>query len=105
MPHPLISRGFGRLDKGKVVSAAEAVRLIRSGDTIATGGFVGIGFAENVAVALEARWLDSQRHAPDGIGVQWPAPDSLVLALPGYTQRFAAAETDRKRRAVRRALR
>lgn len=34
-------------------------------------------------------------NAPDGIGVQWPAPDSLVLALPGYTQRFAAAETDR----------
>ena len=40
-------------EKGKVVSAREAVRLIRSGDTIATGGFVGIGFAEEIAVALE----------------------------------------------------
>jgi acyl CoA:acetate/3-ketoacid CoA transferase len=32
-------------EKGKVVSAAEAERLIRDGDTVATGGFVGIGFA------------------------------------------------------------
>ncbi|RBP09111.1 propionate CoA-transferase [Roseiarcus fermentans] len=42
---------------GKVVTAAEAVRLIRDGDTVATGGFVGIGFAEEIAIALEARFL------------------------------------------------
>ena len=40
-------------DSGKIVAASEAVRLIRDGDTVATGGFVGIGFAEEVAVALE----------------------------------------------------
>ena len=40
-------------ESGKIVSAEEAVRLIRDGDTIATGGFVGIGFAEEIAVALE----------------------------------------------------
>ncbi len=45
-------------DAGKIVSAAEAVRLIRSGDTVATGGFVGIGFAEEIAIALERRFLD-----------------------------------------------
>ena len=43
--------------RGKVLSAAEAVACIKDGDTVATGGFVGIGFAENVAVALEKRFL------------------------------------------------
>jgi propionate CoA-transferase len=42
---------------GKVVSATDAVRLIRDGDTVATGGFVGIGFAEGIAVALEELFL------------------------------------------------
>ncbi|HRL67353.1 MAG TPA: acyl CoA:acetate/3-ketoacid CoA transferase [Ottowia sp.] len=46
--------------KNKVVSAAEAVQLIHDGDTVATGGFVGIGFAEGVAVALEERFISSQ---------------------------------------------
>src|SRR5215218_6469164 len=41
---------------GKVVDADAAVQLIRSGDTVATGGFVGIGFAEALAVALGDRF-------------------------------------------------
>jgi len=44
---------------GKVVAAREAMELIRDGDTLATTGFVGIGFAENLAVALEQRFLES----------------------------------------------
>ena len=44
---------------GKLVSAADAVRLINDGDTVATSGFVGIGFAEEVAIALEERFLAS----------------------------------------------
>ena len=48
----------GRLVGGdKLVTAEQAVRLIRSGDTVATGGFVGIGFAEAVACALEDLFL------------------------------------------------
>jgi propionate CoA-transferase len=43
------------------------VGLIRDGDTLATGGFVGIGFAENIAVALEERYLEE--GAPRGIGL------------------------------------
>ena len=46
--------------KSKVVSATEAVGQIRDGDTVVTGGFVGIGFAEEIAVALEQRFLQTQ---------------------------------------------
>ncbi|MFM0337002.1 acyl CoA:acetate/3-ketoacid CoA transferase [Paraburkholderia fungorum] len=48
----------------KVVSAIDAVRLIRPGDTIATGGFVGIGFAEAIAVALESLYLTDDDTYP-----------------------------------------
>jgi propionate CoA-transferase len=44
-------------EASKIVSAADAVRLIRDGDTVATSGFVGIGFAEEIAIALEQRFL------------------------------------------------
>ena len=40
----------------KIVTAAQAVARIRDGDTVATGGFIGVGFAENIAVALEQRF-------------------------------------------------
>jgi acyl CoA:acetate/3-ketoacid CoA transferase len=61
--HPALQ--FLRLsEKGKVVSAAEAVRLIRDGDTVATGGFVGIGFAEEIALALEALYLETKPTRP-----------------------------------------
>ena len=35
-------------DSSKIVTAREAVRLIRSKDTVAIGGFGGIGFAEAI---------------------------------------------------------
>ena len=61
--HPALA--FLRLpEKGKVVSAAEAVRLIRDGDAVATGGFVGIGFAEEIALALEELYLSNESEAP-----------------------------------------
>ena len=47
------------VDAGKIVSAVDAVNLIRNGDTVATSGFVGIGFAEEIAIALEQRFLGS----------------------------------------------
>ncbi len=43
----------------KVVSAEEAVKIIKDGDTIATDGFVGIGFAEELAIALEEHFLST----------------------------------------------
>jgi len=65
-------------NQGKIRSAREAASLIRSGDTVATGGFVGIGFPEAIAVALEARFLDGAAGSPDGIGE--PRDLSLVYA-------------------------
>jgi propionate CoA-transferase len=53
--HPYLSSRSA--PKNKVVSAAEAVAVIRDGDTIATGGFVGIGFAEKIAIAVEDHFL------------------------------------------------
>ena len=66
-------------ESGKIVSAEEAVRLIREGDTIATGGFVGIGFAEEIAVALEALHFasDDQLRVP---GMDKPRGLTLVYA-------------------------
>jgi len=45
--------------RNKVVSAQEAVQLIRDGDTVATGGFVGVTFPERLAIAFEQRFLES----------------------------------------------
>ena len=75
--HPMVA-SLRAADTGKIVSAREAVRLIRSGDTVATGGFVGIGFAENVAVALEARFLEGAEADPQGLG--HPRDLTLVYA-------------------------
>jgi propionate CoA-transferase len=63
--------------QGKILSAGAAASLIRSGDTIATGGFVGIGFPEAIAVALEERFLEGAT-GPHGIGE--PRDLSLVYA-------------------------
>jgi propionate CoA-transferase len=56
---------------GKVISADAAARLLRDGDTVATGGFVGIGFPENLAVAIERRF--EAERAPRGLTVVYAA--------------------------------
>ncbi|MCX5820087.1 MAG: acyl CoA:acetate/3-ketoacid CoA transferase [Deltaproteobacteria bacterium] len=57
--HPVL-RGALRV-RDKVVTAAEAVQLIRTGDVVATGGFVGAVFAEEIAIAIETHFLETGR--------------------------------------------
>ena len=45
--------------RNKLTSARAAVDLIHDGDTVASSGFVGIGFAEAIAVELEQRFLQT----------------------------------------------
>jgi propionate CoA-transferase len=73
--------------RNKIVSAAEAARQIRDGDTVATGGFVGIGFPENIAIALEKRFLGEDPQAAAG------SPRNLTLT-------YAAGQGDGKERGL-----
>jgi len=42
----------------KLITASRAAELIQSNDMIVTGGFIGIGFAETLATAIEKRFLE-----------------------------------------------
>ena len=88
MLHPLLA--LLRIpERGKVVSAREAVSLIRTGDTIATSGFVGTGFAEDIACALEELYLapENDPNAP------LDKPRDLTLV-------YAAGQGDGKQRGL-----
>jgi len=75
--------------QGKIVSARDAVRLVHDGDTVATGGFVGIGFAENLAVALEEAFLEGDTGDYPGMG----RPQNLTLV-------YAAGQGDGRERGL-----
>ncbi len=47
------------MKQSKVISAEQAASLVKSNDTIVTGGFIGIGFAESLSKAIEQRFLNS----------------------------------------------
>ena len=49
----------GSVGRDKVISAAEAVALVRDGDTLVIEGFASQCFAEELTLALEARFLQS----------------------------------------------
>ncbi|MBV8272689.1 MAG: acyl CoA:acetate/3-ketoacid CoA transferase [Cupriavidus sp.] len=73
-------------ENGKLVQVQDAVRLIRDGDTVATSGFVGIGFAEEIALAIQERYLTQADDAP-------PGPANLTLV-------YAAGQGDGKDRGL-----
>lgn len=64
-PRPYRSRGQ------KIVTASVAIAQIRDGDTLATAGFVGIGFPEALARALEERFVES--HEPRDLTLVYAA--------------------------------
>ena len=55
------------MKKVKVLTAEEAAMLVKDGDTVATGGFVGSGNPESLTGALEKRFLETGK------------PEKLVL--------------------------
>jgi propionate CoA-transferase len=76
-------------ERNKIVSAAEAVRLIRDGDVVATGGFVGVGFPEGMAIAIERQFLAPDDQTGPGSG----RPSDLTLV-------YAAGQGDGKNRGL-----
>jgi propionate CoA-transferase len=72
--------------KNKIVSAKEALAIVRDGDTVACSGFVGSGTPEELFVALEQRFVESG------------SPRDLTLL-------FAAAPGDGKDRGLNRLAR
>ncbi|MBK8508093.1 MAG: acyl CoA:acetate/3-ketoacid CoA transferase [Candidatus Competibacteraceae bacterium] len=89
MQHPLLA-SLRIPERGKTVSAREAVSLIRAGDTVATSGFVGTGFAEEIACALEDLFLSSDQD-PTAPGLDKPRDLTLV---------YAAGQGDGKQRGL-----
>jgi propionate CoA-transferase len=69
--------------KNKIVSAAEAIAIVRDGDTVASSGFVGSGTPEELIAAIEQRFLETG------------SPRDLTLV-------FAAAPGDGKERGLNR---
>jgi propionate CoA-transferase len=69
--------------KNKIVTAAEAIAIIRDRDTVCTSGFVGVGTPDELLIALEKRYRET-RH-----------PSALTLM-------FAAAPGDSKDRGLNR---
>ena len=67
-------------DSSKIVTAREAVRLIRSGDTVAIGGFGGIGFAEAIIHEL-ADFYQSKDTEPGTFG-KAQGPDIVLWGRP-----------------------
>jgi propionate CoA-transferase len=88
--HPIATLAAARSpERHKLVSAADAVRLIRDGDTVATGGFVGVAFPEAIAVAIEQQFLTSEEELGAGNG----RPRDLTLV-------YAAGQGDGKERGL-----
>ena len=57
--------------KDKIVSADEAIALLRDGDAVSCSGFVGIGTPDELIAALERRFVETQ--SPNGLTLVFAA--------------------------------
>lgn len=58
--NPKDKRGLGKGEqRDKIVTLAEAAALVRSGDTLCTSGFVGIGTPDDLLAGIERRFLEA----------------------------------------------
>jgi propionate CoA-transferase len=67
--------------KNKIVSADEAIAIIRDGDTICVSGFVGIGTPDELILALERRFL-KEGHPSNSL---WSSPPPPAMARTGVS--------------------
>ncbi len=59
------------MERNKVISVEDAARVVMDGDTVATSGFVGVGFPEELAIALEERFEET--GSPRGLTLVYAA--------------------------------
>ena len=57
--------------RNKVIAAEAAARVVLDGDTVATSGFVRLGFAEELAISLERRFVET--GSPRGLTLVYAA--------------------------------
>jgi acyl CoA:acetate/3-ketoacid CoA transferase len=76
----------------RLCTADEAAALVRSGETLAVGGFVGAGVPEGLVAALERRFL--REGAPAGITLVYPPPNSSSTSVTTIFSTTANARTD-----------
>ena len=97
--HPMVDPiSAMHMKKGKIVTAEEAIDLIRDNDTIVTAGFIGAGFAEELAITLKERFLKTGR--PTNLTLTYPAGQGdgkekglNHLALEGLVGRLICGHT------------
>ncbi len=70
----------------KIMTANEAVKLIKDGDTVAVNAFVGLGHPEELLVALENRYLETGE--PKDLTV-FHVDGAGLRDLPNFCNRFA----------------